>query len=618
MSVELEEIRSFLADNEPYVRLPAEELDELPGRMTMRYARRGEYLLRIGQVNDALHVIRSGAVDLLGSDGVLLDRRDAGRSFGYSTLFGAPESNYDMIAVEDCLLLTLPREDFLELANRSPELERYFSGQSRRIRAVAEELREDTSAEVLRTRLAAFKIPEPAITPGHTTIRDAARHMNELHVSSLLVGTEHHLEGIVTDRDLRGRVVAEARDITDPVSTIMTGSPRTATSEMLAFEAMLLMAELQIHHLPILDGGRVTGIVTAADIMRLMRQDPIYLTADVSRKNTIAELAGTFTQASEIAVRFIERGASAEETAALMTIVADALARRLLSMAEGRFGPPPVPYAFAVLGSQGRHEMGFASDQDNALILDDSYDEKEHGSYFARLSEFVCHGLDRAGQVLCPGEMMAMNPEWRKTVTEWEETFHVWVTAPEPDALLHAQTFFDLRAIHGDLDLGERVHTAAVAMAAGARRLQAHLAALAARREPPIGFFRGLVVERSGDYTNTLNVKKGGTAGIVQMARLYSLSQGIGALGTRKRLQLAAGGTAVSRSGANDLLDAFEFLRSVTFRHQAKQLRDKESPDYNVDPEQLSKMDREHLRDAFQIIKAMQTALATQYPVRVI
>lgn len=616
MSVELEEVRAFLADNEPFLRLPAEELETLPAKMTMSYARRGETLLRVGEVNEQLHIIRSGAVDLLGENGILLDRRDAGRSFGYSTLSGEPESNYTIIAVEDCLLLNLPVEAFRELAEKHPDLARYFSSQSRRISAVAEELRQDTSAAVLRTRLGDFKIPEPAIVTADTSIRAAAQRMNELRVSSLLIGSPHNLEGILTDRDLRGRVVATGLNIDLPVAEIMTVDPRIGTSETLAFEAMLIMAELSLHHLPVVDGGKVTGIVTAADIMRLMGQDPIYLTADVSRKSSIAELAGSFTKASEIGVRFIERGASAEETAGLMTIVADAIARRLLTLAEAELGPPPVPYAFAVLGSQGRHEMGFASDQDNALVLDNSYREAEHGTYFAELSEFVCRGLDRAGQVLCPGDMMAMNPEWRKTTDEWEQTFHVWVTAPDPDALLHAQTFFDIRGVHGELNLVEQVHASAVSMAGRSRRMQAHLATLAVRREPPLGFFRGLVVERSGEYTNTLNVKKGGTAGIVQMARLFSLQGGVQALGTRSRLSLAAGAGTVSGQGSHDLLDAFDFLRAVTFRHQAEQLRQGQTPDYNVDPTKLSKMDREHLRDAFQIIKGMQSALATQYPVR--
>ncbi len=211
---------------------------------------------------------------------------------------------------------------------------------------------------------------------------------------------------------------------------------------------------------------------------------------------------------------------------------------------------------------------------------------------------------------------MAMNPDWRMTVTQWTNTFHTWITAPEPEALLHAQTFFDMRAIHGVLELADNVHTTAVDMAAHSGRLHAHLATLAARREPPLGFFRGFVVDRSGDYANTLDVKKGGTAAIVQMARLYALSAGIDAVGTRPRLQAAASAGAVSERGAEDLIDAFDFLTTISLRQNAEQLRRGQKPNYHIDPKELGKLDREHLRDAFQIIKGMQSALSTQYPVR--
>lgn len=616
MNVELEEVRSFIADLEPFTRLPAAELDALPAQMTMEYVRRGEDIIGMGDPNDFLYIIRSGAVDVIDEDGILLDRRDDGRSFGYSTLFGDKTSHYTMTAVEDSLLLLLPREVFVALGERNPDIMRFYSSQSRRIRAAAEELRGDSSTDVLRTKLREFKIPNPVSIGPTATIREAAELMEEHKVSSLLITQGEQLEGIVTDRDLRGRVVAKGLDITLPITEIMTARPRTVNSETLAFEAMLIMAEMRIHHLPIVDEGQLTGIVTTADVMRLLRHDPIYLTAEFSRRNSPEELKDAYSQASEVAVRFIERGASAEETSGIMTLAADSLARRLLKLGEEKFGAPPVPYTFVVLGSQGRREMGLASDQDNAMVLSNDYDEAEHGKYFADLAEYVCQGLHTAGQVLCPGDMMASNPQWRMTQDKWLDTFHLWVTAPEPEALLHAQTFFDFRGIHGDTELADIVHNNAVGMARGARRMHAHLAALAARREPPLGFFRGLVVDRSGEYANTLNVKKGGTAGIVQMARLFALSSGVTALGTRNRLLEASATDAVSERGALDLVDAFDYLNSITLRHQAVQLREKTVPDYNIDPNKLGKMDREHLRDSFQIIKNMQNALATKFLVR--
>jgi CBS domain-containing protein len=152
-------------------------------------------------------------------------------------------------------------------------------------------------------------------------------------------------------------------------------------------------------------------------------------------------------------------------------------------------------------------------------------------------------------------------------------------------------------------------------MAHGSRRMQTHLAALASRREPPLGFFRGFVVERGGDYADTLNVKRGGTAAIVQLARLYSLKVGDTVVGTRERLQQAAG-VATAEESAQNLIDAFDYVTGLSLQHQARQLRSGEVPDYHIAPSALSTMSRENLRDAFNIIKKAQGAVATTYPVR--
>lgn len=624
MSVELEAIRDFLVEHDPFAHLPADTLSAVPHMMTMSYVRRGSHIIEAGAVNDCLWVIRSGAVDVLDNQGILLDRREAGRSFGYSTLVGAPESEYTMIAVEDSLLLSLPKADFQRIAESSPEFLRSYAGQSARIHAAALQLHSAgqggvgsaRNSDVLRTSLGQFAIPNPASTAPTTTIQEAARSMGERNVSSLLViGEEGELLGIITDRDMR-RCVADGTDITQPVETIMARNLTTATSDTLVFEAMLMLTEKMIHHLPVVDEGQVTGIIASADIMRLLQNDPIYLTADLSNRRTPEEMRSVFDSAQAVAGRFLERGASASEVTGLLTVVADAMARRLLTLAEEELGPPPIPYAFVVLGSQGRKEMGFASDQDNALVLDDSYDESAHGSYFSALAEYVCRGLADAGQALCPGDMMATNPQWRMTESQWKSTFCQWITAPEPDALLHAQTFFDMRPIHGEARLAESVHAQAVASAQGSPRLHAHLAGLAAHREPPLGIFRGLVVERSGDYRNTLNIKKGGSHAIVQCGRLFAIVEGKESLPTVARLRAAAGTAAVSERSAEDLINAFQFLTAVTLKHQAAQLRAGEEPDYHINPNSLSKMDRETLRDAFHIIKSMQSALALKFPVR--
>jgi hypothetical protein len=616
MSVELEEVRDFLATAAPFSHLPYDDVALASTTMGIIYVRRGDTIIDVGAENETCYIIRSGAVDVLDSEGTLLDRREAGRSFGYSTVMAEGASRYQMVAVEDSLLLTLPQASFMAIADKYDDFRRFFSSQSKRINAAANSLRQDQSNDILRTRLGDFMITTPATVSSDSTIQTAAQMMQEKNVSSLLILEDDTLQGILTDRDLRRKVVAVNLDVTLPVADIMTTNPRVATSDTRAFEAMIVMSELGIHHLPVVDEGKLTGIVSSPDIMRLLRNDPIYVTADLARKTDPEELREVFKSADDVAVRFIERGAAPEEVCGLLTVAADSLARRLLTLGEEKFGAPPVPYAFVVVGSQGRRGMGLASDQDNCLVLSNDYNEQEHGQYFADLSEFVCKGLDDAGQVLCPGEMMAMTPKWRMSQKIWIDTFREWITAPEPDNLLHVQTFFDFRPIHGDLNLATEVHNAATEMAQSASRMHAHLATLAARREPPLGFFRGFVVDRSGEYANTLDVKKGGIAAIVQMARLFALSSGVNAIGTRQRLEQSAGQGAVSKKGAQDLIDAFDFLNLIALDQQAEQVRRGDSPDYHLDPNALGKMDREHLRDAFQIIKSMQTALSTKYPVR--
>lgn len=615
MSVEIEEIRDFLGEYEPFRHLDHDELDRLSFCWKIKYVRRGEPLLTVGKPNDHLHVLRTGAIDVLDANGFLLDRRDVGQSFGHSTLLGQRESQYEVIAVEDCLILTLDREFFQQLVDEYPEVKRYYAGVSERVRSANTEQQQNSpESAVLRTKLGQFAIADPANTASSTTVQDAAKLMNELRVSSLLIIDNDRLVGIITDRDMR-KVVANNTPVSTTVGEIMPKKLITRNSDTVVIEAMVLMAERDIHHLPVVDEGKVTGIVTAADIMRLLKHDPIYVTGELSTAETPEDMAPVYAAAQEMAVQYVERGVAAQEVQALLTVAADALARRLLTLAEEKLGPPPVPYAFVVLGSQGRREMGFASDQDNALVLADDYDEAQHGEYFAKLAEFVCDGLATAGQPLCPGNMMATNPKWRMRVSEWQKSFHYWITAPEPDALLWAMTFFDMRGIYGEVELAESVHAQAVESAYGATRLHAHLAALAARWEPPLGIFRGLAVDRKGKYANTLNVKKGGVAACVQIARLVSIEANKVVLPTRTRLAQSAG-VSFPRRNAMDLRDAFDFLNAVSLRNQAKQFRNGEELSYQIKPSRLGKMERENLRDAFQILKTIQNGMTVRYPIR--
>jgi len=362
-------------------------------------------------------------------------------------------------------------------------------------------------------------------------------------------------------------------------------------------------------------------MVTAGDLLRLAQSDPVYLAARIARAPDTAAVIDLAGRLPRLVGEFVRRGTAPQDIGRVVTATADAATRRLIALAEGDLGPAPVPYCWVGLGSQARGELGVASDQDNALVLDDrAATVPGADTYFAALAERVCTGLDAAGFPRCPGEVMATNPRWRRTCSDWERRVRDWVGAPDADAVLHAQVFFDIRAVHGDAALVDRLRRTMLAQARGNPRFLAHLARIACDWRPPLGFFRGLVVARRGDYRNTLDLKAGGLAPVVQIARIHALAAGSPQTSTPQtstpaRLDAAADAGVIARADADDLAEAFRLLRALAYRHHARQIAAGGPSDNHVDPSELGSADRHRLRAAFRIIASAQDALALRYHV---
>ena len=617
MDVELVEVRDFLARCAPFDELAPSILDRLPARLTQRYHRRGSTIVGAGQPNDTLQIIRSGAVEICDPDGRLLDTRDEGDCFGYSTLASAIPSRYRMEAVADTLLLEMSREVFDEVAAEHPVLRDFFAARSDKVRQDLASVRVAAAGgDVLATPVGEL-LTRDAVTIGpDASIREAAQLMTSRRVSALLVVDAGRVIGIFTDRDLRSKVVAADADTRAPVSTIMSPEPVSVDARTRAFDAALVQIERGVHHLPVLDGDAPMGMVTTSDLLRLAQGDPVYLAARISRAadaDAVAELAGRVPGLVE---EFVRRGTAPQDIGRVVTATADAATRRLIALAEEELGPAPVPYCWVGLGSQARGELGVASDQDNALVLADEEGRAPGAdAYFSALADRVCRGLDRAGFPLCPGEVMASNPAWRRTTSEWITRVGDWIGAPEADAMLHAQVFFDLRAVHGDAELLAPIRREMLERARGSARFQAHLARIACEWQPPLGFFRGLVVARRGEYRNTLEIKAGGIAPVVQIARLHAIAAGVDEVSTLDRLDAAARAGTISRNDAENLAEAFRFLRRLAYRHHALQIAEGRPQDNNVDPRSLGNKDRHRLRAAFRIIATAQDALSLKYRV---
>lgn len=614
MDVELAEVRDFLAEHPPFDGLAGRVLDGLPARLHLRYFRRGSVIVELGAPNNSLFILRSGAVDIHRGGVELVERGEVGTCFGTSSVLSRQPSAYRITAIEDSLVLVMPGEVFTDLIASEPSVGQFFGADtSGHLKNAVAELRQDASGRIiLKTRIADLVKRRPITAAPTLTVRQAAQIMAENRVSALLIADGARVLGIVTDRDLRSKVVAAGLDVSAPVTAIMTADPITISGSALAFEAMLEMLGRNVHHLPVMEQGECIGLVSSGDLMRLETANPVFLVGDIAKQATAEGIAAITGRIPALVTRMIDTDASADEIHRVLTGISDAASRRLLQLAEAELGPAPVPYAWLALGSQARGEHGLGSDQDHVLVLDDAV-SADHDGYFAALADRVVAGLELCGFPRCTGGVMASNPRWRQTVGAWRAEFHNWIAEPEADAVLHAQIFFDARVIYGKAELGETLSATILALTPSGHRFLGHLAAQAVERQPPLGFFRGFVLEREGEHKDSVDLKSGGVHSVIELARVYALANGLAQVNTIERLQAAAAAGALSTESADGLADAWEFISYLRLRHQARQLAQGERPDNHVVPDTLSSLEKKHLRDAFGIIRRHQQAMALTY-----
>ncbi|MCF8480462.1 MAG: DUF294 nucleotidyltransferase-like domain-containing protein [Rhodospirillum sp.] len=613
MEVELIEIRDFLATTHPFDVLPAEEWDQLAKDVEIRYARKGTELITPGQPAEFLYIVRTGAVETRDPEGEILARLSEGEVCGVRALIRGEALNRSL-TIEDSLLYQIPAKRFDTLRKSYKQIDFFFAPMvGGRLSEAKGAVVGEQELNLLSIRLEEMLTREAVTIGPEATVQGAAKRMKESRVSCVLVTEGTALVGIFTDRDLRNRVVAEGVAFDTPLREVMTADPIRLDATSYAFDAMLTMSRHNIRHLPVVRGKDIAGCITTTNLIRTQTKSPVYLVGDIHKRSDAEGLKEVLSHIPELVHQMAESGATAHNIGHIVSTLTDAATVRLIQIAEERLGPPPIPYVWAAAGSQGRHEQTAQSDQDNCLILHDSYVDAQHGEYFARLAKIVCDGLDTCGYVYCPGEMMAMTGQWRQPLKTWKKYFSKWIEEPEPKALMLSSIFFDLRFIHGEEALFDELQDLVLEKCLKNRIFLAYMAGNALTHQPPVGFFRNLVLIRGGDHNRTLDMKHTGVVPIIDLARVYALSVGVKAVNTHERLMLAMDRKAISQDGAMDLRDALEFISLTRLRHQARKIRLGEKADNYLEPEALSSFERSHLKDAFGVVKTMQASMGNTY-----
>ena len=348
-------------------------------------------------------------------------------------------------------------------------------------------------------------------------------------------------------------------------------------------------------------------MITQTDLTRVQAISGSVLLREIAAAPDAQALAGASARIPELLLALVSASQRHEIVTRQITDIADAITRRLLVLAEAELGPAPGPWLWAACGSQGRQEQTGISDQDNCLILGAGMDQ-DH-PWFRDLARFVCDGLNTVGYVYCPGDMMASNPRWRQPIGVWQGYFQGWIDRPSPEAQMLASVMFDLRAIAGDAELLRALQAETLAAAGRNSIFVAHMIANSLKHRPPLGLIGGFATIRSGEHRNQIDMKLNGVVPVTDLGRVYALQAGLEAVNTRARLVAAGEAGAISASGARDLLAAYDLIQSRRLEHQARRVRAGQRPDNFLAPSDLPDFERSHLRDAFVVVRTMQSAV---------
>jgi len=614
-SIEVQEVYQFLKQCVPFDHLEEDLLQRAACAVKISYHRQSTRPNLFSQDEPQLFVVRSGAFEIRDQNGELADQVDVGGYFGFPSLLTGHKITNRCVVLEDGLLYQIEDAVFQSLRRDSRIFDRFFN------RAHAKRLRQAVRFKERNSQLtetvASVIGRAPVTVAADKTVREAAQSMTQERVSSLLITNELGLCGVFTDRDLRSRVVAAGLPFDTLITEVMSDQPITIAPDAMLFEALMVMSNNNIHHLPVVDktakaAFSLKGILTATDVIKHQRSEPVYLIGEASRVKDRQGLVKIAQNIPTLLANMIARDARADEVGRVVTTVTDALTKQLIRQAIEKFGQAPVAFTWLAFGSQGRMEQSAKSDQDNGLLLSNQV-KPEHDGYFKQLAKYVCDGLNECGYVYCPGDIMATTDKWRQPLALWQQCFYQWIDQPSPQALMHSSIFFDMRLIAGDESLFKQLQDSVLKRCHGNSIFLASLSQNALQLSPPLSLFKKFVLTRDGEHKNTFDMKLRGVMPVTDIARIYALACGCKEVNTLKRLQAVCQDKMLTLKDSRDLCDAYEFIAHLRLEHQGQKMAAGQQPDNYLSPESVSGLARHQLKDAFDVVSRSQAAIKMKF-----
>jgi CBS domain-containing protein len=610
----VDEAAAFLRAHPPFDALSDGELALLAEAAELLSFAAGETIFAQGTgPQRAVWAVRTGAVELV-DRGRVLDLLTPGELFGHPSMLAELPTGLEARAQGETTCYRLPAGVSRPLLAR-PEGLRH-TARTLLARPTPARVRADDSGGPERPVGTLLRAP-PVVCAPDAPIREAARRMNEGGQRCAVVRLPDGGLGILTDGDLRRRVVGGDVPPDAPVAAAMTAPAHTVGEHRLGADVLVEMLDRAIRHLPVLAAdGRLLGVIDDVDLLAAERRTPFQLRTAIARAADGDALALAASELWPTVAALHDARVGPEHVGAIISVVADALVRRLLDLAVAAAGEPPAPFAWLALGSLARREGVPSSDVDCAIAWDGD-DDPAVGAYVRGVARAVLDGLERCGLPSDDKGATADKPLFARAVRAWDAALDSWFADPTQEkALILVSLVGDGRAVWGER------HAAPLAARIRAAREHPGLLRLLARfalsHRPPTGFLRDLVVEHSGERKGRLDLKHGGLIPIVDLARWAAFKAGAAEIATPARLRAARAAGVLSDDDGRMLQEAFTLVSALRLEHQVQQLRAGEPPDNHLRPDDLSPLTRSYLKDAFRAVAAVQRRVGAELSLGVV
>ncbi|WP_023603049.1 putative nucleotidyltransferase substrate binding domain-containing protein [Aliivibrio logei] len=614
----LPNIVSFLQTIYPFNLLPSTALNDIAQTVDILLLGPEETITNDDN-STYLYIIRTGVMQQNNLDGTLRAKLGEEDIFGFNLQQNDSEFGYSILAIENTLLYRFDYASLIVSVDAYPQIASSLAlSLNTRLRAqdAKQNSEQHTHQHYLRPN-SDLADPKIAIVSPTDTIQEVAHQMrNVIGVSCAFIVDENRiLIGMITDKDMTKRVVAQAKNVHEPISSIMTKDIHTVYEDELVMSAVHLMMKHNIQNIPVLNNQKqITGFITPQHLIQNDSVQSIFLLDKIRHADSIAALIDLSKQRSAVFQSMMGSNASPTIIGQVLSMIYDAFTYRLIELAIVQFGQPPCKFTWIVAGSHARNEVHLASDQDNAIILADDATGSDR-IYFNHFAMYVCKALSELDYSLCTGRFMAATPKWCQKAHIWQEYYRKWSTNPEYDLLLNLNVFLEIRPIYGDDDLFENVDACRHELVSKNMSLTIAMLRNTLRTRPPLGIFKNLVLEKDGNNNKVLNIKKAAISCMVDFIRIHSLMEGGTALNTSERMAFLHENKVLNDVTYQDLSETYHYVNRLRFKHQLQAIQNEKPIDNQLQPDLFGSFERQHIKDAFRIVSTFQELMKMKFGV---